>query len=320
MGNMSSIAKLSASILLSSSLGLAAGCSDDSNNGASPDAGETGGSDAGSDVDAAVGSENWQTLIEGAWEIPPGTEFYKCVRLTVPVDTYISDFKAIGPPGTHHTVLSVGNPNAADGITTCDAGENHPSMIFGSGIGAAEFHFPATVGVKIPAGQQLLLNLHLFNVGETALVGTSGTEVKLSTAAEIVNEAESVLAGSVSINLQAGQEAEVVGNCTIEQDITVLSVAPHMHQIGTHMKIEALRADGDMMLHDEPYDFRDQKLYTLDPFTMKAGDKVKVTCSYNNTTGETVRFGDSSNSEMCFGGFYRYPKRPSSPFGVVCVQ
>ncbi len=300
---------------------LPAACSDSAEGNETGVDGGSASTDAGdNEADAGQQGGDFEVLLDGSWEIPVGTEFYKCVRLTVAEDTYISSFRAIGPVGTHHTVVSVGPPNAPDGITTCGANDNHPSMIFGSGIGPAEFHFPEGVGVKIPAGQQILLNLHLFNASDAPLTGTSGTEVVLTTADKIQHEAESVLAGSVSINLPAGEETEVVGNCTIEQEITVLTVAPHMHQLGTHMKIEALRADGNMVVHDGAYDFEDQKLYTFEPFTMQQGDKMKVTCSYNNTTASRVNFGDSSNSEMCFGGFYRYPKRPTTPFGVVCIN
>jgi hypothetical protein len=40
---------------------------------------------------------------------------------------------------------------------------------------------------------------------------------------------------------------------------------------------------------------------------MAAGDRVRVECTHQNTTGSTVRFGDSSLQEMCFAGLYRYP-------------
>ena len=34
---------------------------------------------------------------------------------------------------------------------------------------------------------------------------------------------------------------------------------------------------------------------------------MTVECTYVNQTGQTVRWGESSDDEMCFGGFYRYP-------------
>lgn len=269
--------------------------------------------------DAGDVNAEWSRLVDGSWEIPAATEFYKCARLTVQEDTYISGFKSIGPLGTHHTVLTVGAPSGPDGITDCDAGTNANTMIFGSGIGESLFHFPAGVGVKIPAGQQLVLNLHLFNVSDAPITGTSGTDVQLTTAANIEFEAESVLMGK-AIGLQvAPGPVEQVGTCTMSQDFTLLTIAPHMHQLGSHMKVEALRGNSTEMLHDEAYDFYDQKLYELEPVSMSQGDKVRVTCGYNNTTGQMVGFGDSSEEEMCFAGMYRYPKAPSTAFGFACI-
>ena len=103
------------------------------------------------------------------------------------------------------------------------------------------------------------------------------------------------------------------------QDFTLLTVAPHMHQLGSHMKVEAVRGGAAEVLHDEGYDFYDQKLYELSPVSMSQGDQIRVTCGYNNTTGQTVVFGDSSEQEMCFAGMYRYPKAPSTPFGFACI-
>jgi hypothetical protein len=40
---------------------------------------------------------------------------------------------------------------------------------------------------------------------------------------------------------------------------------------------------------------------------VKAGDQIRVTCTYLNTSGGPVTFGDGQFSEMCFSGLYRYP-------------
>jgi hypothetical protein len=52
---------------------------------------------------------------------------------------------------------------------------------------------------------------------------------------------------------------------------------------------------------------------------MKSGDKLQVICSYNNTTGETVFFGDSSLEEMCFSITFRYPATGGA-FGIICAN
>jgi hypothetical protein len=63
------------------------------------------------------------------------------------------------------------------------------------------------------------------------------------------------------------------------------------------------------VLYDSPYSFEEQRYLRLEPdLHLAAGDRVSVECGYENDTGNTVTFGDSSLSEMCFTGLYRYPK------------
>ncbi|MEM9196001.1 MAG: hypothetical protein AAGF12_42945, partial [Myxococcota bacterium] len=111
--------------------------------------------------DAPVG--DWVNLIAGDWTLPSGEEDYLCVRATVTEEMYIGAFRPVIPEGTHHTVLTMEDGNRPDGITSCSAGENGPRMIFGSGVGTPELNMPEGVAVRLPAGQQLLLNLHLLN-------------------------------------------------------------------------------------------------------------------------------------------------------------
>ena len=46
------------------------------------------------------------------------------------------------------------------------------------------------VAIKLRKGQQLLLNLHLFNLTDAPLTGTSGTEIITMPESEVVHEAE----------------------------------------------------------------------------------------------------------------------------------
>jgi hypothetical protein len=285
-----------------------AGCGGDS--AADPDGGST--ADAG-------GTGEWTTLISGDWTLQPGTEDYVCVRTTVTEDLYISEFRAMIPNGTHHTVLAIDTQGGADGTFPCEAGTQGSAAIFGSGIGTNPIAFPAGVAVKLTAGQQLLINLHLYNVGDAEITGTSGAEIKTIAASEVEHEAEIVLMGSVAnLSVPAGQSTQI-GRCTMNGDVTLFAVNPHMHQLGTHMKVIAKSSvAGDVTIHDAPYDFEDQRIYPLTPLVeMKQGDEVEVQCGYDNTTGQTVGFGDSSNDEMCFGTMYRYPRR-GAQLGIIC--
>jgi Copper type II ascorbate-dependent monooxygenase, C-terminal domain len=302
-------------LLLSLLLAGACGGDDDATDAA--DDGADGADDDGADdgLDAGGGGsdagsiEGYEPILTTTWSLPPPTsstpDQYFCARKTMDEDVFVSGFRTISPNGTHHTVLSVGEPQGPDTPSEeCGAASNHDALLYASGVGTDDFDFPEGVGVRVAAGQQLVLNVHTFNATDNDLTGTSGVAVKIVPAVE--TEAEFTFVGPINFSIPGepvGEPVEITGACPMSQDVTVLNWWPHMHQLGTHMKIEV---DG-AIVHDEPFSFDEQVNYPTDR-ELSAGAEVRVTCTYVNETGEDVPFGDSSNREMCFAGFYRYPK------------
>ena len=253
-------------------------------------------------------SDGWRTLITGDWSMPAGMEGYVCARLTINEDLYVDGFDAIKPLGTHHTLLTMGAPNAADGVAPCSAADNGPLSVFGSGVGTALLQFPSGVGLKIASGSQLILNLHLLNAGTDEITGTSGTRIHTVPESEVTNLAEGILAGTISLNLPPGQTTTSIGHCTMSSDVTLFAVAPHMHKLGIYEKVVAeLASAPEVVLHDAPYDFNEQSYTLIPPVALAKGDRVRVECTHDNTTDKTVTFGQSTYDEMCFAGIYRYP-------------
>ena len=281
--------------------------------------GDDGGDDGNSgDRDAAPG--DWVTLMSSEWTVPAGDEIYQCVRLTVSEDMFITGFRTLGSEGTHHSVLTVGNSSQPDGTFPCNGGTNHNSMIYGSGIGTDELTLPSGVAMPVRAGQQLLLNLHLYNLADSPLPGTTAIEVQSIPAGDVVHEAETILMGKVATLLIPPGPSTQVGTCTMNGDVTIFTVSPHMHQLGTHMKVAAEPSgQAEIVLHDEDYFFEEQLVYPIAPVELSRGDKIKVHCSYNNTTGDFVTYGDSSDLEMCYATVYRYPAHGGT-FGIVCAE
>ena len=294
---------------------LAPACSDDAGGGGddttSPDA-DPGAPDARPD--------GWLPLITSAWSIPPGEE-YRCERLTFDEDVWIKNFRSVIPQGHHHAVLTLeDSPGQPDGQTACDAGTNAPLMIYGSAPGTEDITMPDGVAIKVPAGSQLNLNLHLYNTQPSGdLAGVSEILYQPVAAAEIPTtvEAEVVLMGPVSFSIDPGTDT-VTGSCTMSGATTLFMTNPHMHRLGVHALVTARRAAGDVVLRDGPYDFMEQRFYEINPeVAMANGDRVEITCTYDNDTGAAVPFGDSTDQEMCFATTYRYPKLSGS-FGAIC--
>lgn len=105
------------------------------------------------------------------------------------------------------------------------------------------------------------------------------------------------------------------GGCTFTRDATLFAYWPHMHQYATHQKLTAKIAGATQILHDAPFDFEDQLHIPFAPaLQVSAGDSIRVDCTFANTSATRLRWGDSSDQEMCFTGLYRYPKQATTLF------
>jgi hypothetical protein len=264
------------------------------------------GTDAGSDGDS------YTRLIADSWQLPPSTEKYLCVRKTVTTEIWISAIRPIAPLGTHHTVLMVGPADAPDGTVDCESALLKPS-IYASGVGTQPFVLPDGVAIHLKPGDQLLLNLHLYNSDTESLTGTSGIEIVEADAATVQHEAGVVLAGKAAGLYVAPGSSTQTGTCTTPAGSTLFAITPHMHVLGTHMNVTY----GTRTVFDEDYTFDDQRVHPIEPaITTVAGGKYAVTCSYVNTTGAAVTFGEHTGEEMCYALTFVYPP----PTVASCTQ
>lgn len=305
-------------------LGLVAGCG--SGGGATGDDDPQPGDAA---IDAPPLPEGFTRLIGRTWTLQPGEQdIYKCVRFTVQQDTYITTFQAQPPPGTHHTVLSIAGGMAGtgpDGEQDCSFYTLGSPMLYASGLGPAPLVFPDGVGIRVAAGTQLHLNLHLYNSSDRVTSGDSAILVKAQPTPP-PTLAEMVFAGTFSIQIpgELNQQPHTeTGGCTLGENYKLFALWPHMHQLGTRQRVELIPGSPPQtpqILLDEEFQFEEQDYYRQNPeIALQKGDQIRVTCTWRNTTGNPVGFGESSDSEMCFSGMYRYPAPASGSDLFSCV-
>ena len=249
----------------------------------------------------------WQTLVSGEWSMPAGGEAWVCARKTLKEDLFVTSFESIAPTGTHHVVLTFGPPDAPDGVSPCTGTTVFRVSAYGGGRGVLPLKFPQGIARKIPKGSQLLLNIHLFNGYGEDLTGTSGVRALTIPESEVIELAEHVATGTQYLQLPARQTTTQIGHCTMTSDVTLIAVAPHMHRLGVHQKVFAETAAGEITLLDTPFDLDSQSYRPLDSVKLARGERVRVECTYNNTTDETITYGDSALDEMCTAAVYRYP-------------
>lgn len=257
--------------------------------------------------------EGYMPLVEADWTMPAGTEGYWCARVSITEDLYIRGFRPSAPPGTHHTALGMAGSGGPDGAFPCEASTVGFQLLFGSGVGTEPFEMPEGVAFKIPAGEQVLLNLHLFNTTNGEMTGTSGIEILRVAESDVVHEAETAYIGTFELEIPPGEVTQTA-RCTMQADATIFGVFPHMHRLGTHIRgvVHDSEAETDepRMLIDQSYSFEEQLNFDVDPgVEVTAGSVVRADCTYDNPGPGTVGFGDSTDDEMCVLGVYRYPAR-----------
>jgi hypothetical protein len=272
----------------------------------------------GAMADAYVPPSGFTKLIGRTWSLQAGQhDIYRCARVTVPNDTYITNIEAQAPNGTHHTVLSIvsGNVAGPDGEYDCNVQTLGMVMLYASGVGTSPLAFPTDVGVKIAGGTQIHLNLHLYNASDEAISGDSGIWVK-SQPTPTPTLAEMVFAGPLDLTIPANStNYPINGMCSITKSYKLFALWPHMHKRAIHQKVDLLRGSVTTNLLDEAYQFTEQKYWLKTPeIQLQANDKILVECRYDNNPGPEVRWGDSSDEEMCFSGMYRYPAQGSILF------
>lgn len=170
---------------------------------------------------------------------------------------------------------------------------------------------PPDVGMEMPRGEspQFILENHYNNSARTQNSSdNSGVKVCATNKPKAQHAAIHWL-GSERITLQPNSAGMAQGTCTptSQQPIHILGVIPHMHQLGRHVNMTILRANGSMeTMHDANFEFEGQT-YFPKSLVLQPGDRVRTRCDYLNTTSKVVSLGEQTADEMCYMFTLAYP-------------
>ena len=110
------------------------------------------------------------------------------------------------------------------------------------------------------------------------------------------------------LNIPPNQIKTYHAKFTMPQTVSVLSVSPHMHLIGRSIESFAVTPLNDTipLIRINDWDFHWQGFYDyVTPVPIPYRSKLKASCVFDNTTDHQVRWGESTEDEMClvFVGF-----------------
>jgi hypothetical protein len=179
---------------------------------------------------------------------------------------------------------------------------------------------PDDVGMYMPHGAgSMYLDMHYFNkLGASDEPDASGVEVCLLHKDNFRPNTATVFRGFNSIGgpdlvLAPAMTAnhDETGTCQVQAStkVRLITSAPHAHRYATHMRFDVQRATGEsVVLHDKAFRFEEQGSYPVSGVVeLTSGDVVHTTCTYTNDTASNVRFGESTEDEMCFNFAVYYP-------------
>ncbi len=175
------------------------------------------------------------------------------------------------------------------------------------------------IGMFLPTKGSLVLDVHYFNALATRdQTDASGLELcVIENRANFRKSTAQVLHLNGEATAPAHSTVDNVTPCTVSvpSDVAVLSVTPHMHLLGVHSKLELTRGETHTVLHEAPFEFVSQRSLPFDPpVTLKTGDVLTITCSYQNDTDRSVSWGGSTTDEMCV---YYFVLNPMNSFSCI---
>ena len=181
---------------------------------------------------------------------------------------------------------------------TLTRGPGYPYLYaWAPGTNAIEF---PDGGMVLGPGDKLNLEVHYNNgAGIEDAVDNSGLRLWISDEADVVYGMMSPQTWDMYI--PAGETREFTAKCTATADFQIYAGMPHMHEVGSTFVHEVERADGTVenLVELSGWSFEQQHFYAM-PMTINAGDKMRMTCGYDNTTDTAVQAGLGTSDEMCF--------------------
>lgn len=295
-----------------------------------------------------------------SFEPPIGQDVYRC--FVIPTDfnetRYLRAVDVLpGDRGiVHHVLLYADAQGVGDRLDAADPGPGY-SCFGGPGIdislntlksqlggwapGQRANFLPDNLGIEVPKGSKIIMQVHYFPVARTGpdqtRIGLYLHEKKPENTLLMIP----VLNNSFKIppGASAHQATEVFPNGSLAtlfdalgavESTKIYSVYPHMHLLGSEIKVEMTDRAGKLvapLIYIDKWDFNWQGAYAfVKPLELKSGQRIKLDCTFNNSESNprnpsnplvTVGWGEKTTDEMCLVFVGVYSATLSRALGVI---
>lgn len=252
-----------------------------------------------------------------------GDDVYRCFVLPTNYaeDRYLSAFeiRSGNRKIVHHVIAYLDTQGRARKLDEADAGPGYTSFggigfnpsgaLGGWAPGISPQRLPQGVGILLPKGADIILQVHYHKSGKPEI---DRTKLGAYFSKEPVDKQLRVAPiANLGIRIPAGNKNyQARASMTAPADISVLQVTPHMHLLGHDMTVTATLPDKTQqkLVRVPEWDFNWQTTYTLrQPIQLPAGSRVDVEAHYDNsednivnpnTPPKEVTWGEQTTDEM----------------------
>lgn len=291
-------------------------------------AGDTGAADTASEPVGEVITVGIDSIT-----VQPGRERQVCRTINVPGDTPLDivRFESKMRGISHHFNLykvidetrfdpaTPGETAVKDCSPAAEQLRGDAAYIYGSATPDRVMETPPGVAFRLEPGQRLILEYHAINYTLDPI--EAGVDISMFAAApevEVAHHADIMWFANWGFLLPPGQETSSTKRCSVPYDVEIFGLMSHFHELGTHFKIEAVTAEGTRVVYEDD-DWAHPKYEAFDPpLTLKAGESLSWTCTWNNTRTEWVRPDKGSKDEMCMVFAAAYPKGSLAAEPIQC--
>jgi hypothetical protein len=186
-------------------------------------------------------------------------------------------------------------------------------QITGTAPGDPPLILPADTAVKIPAGSDVVFQMHYTPTGKEETDRSQIGLIYYKGEAPPKNIAHIRPILNMSFTIPPGESNhEVKSSFTFPRDVTLLGLMPHMHVRGKDFQYRATYPDGksEILLSVPSYDFNWQSSYHFtEALKAPAGTKIDCLAHFDNSADnranpdptKTVKWGDQTWEEMMIG-------------------
>lgn len=257
--------------------------------------------------------------------VQPGEENTQCVikRLDNPAAIHVGKMHNVLGPGSHHVIIyktsdTTEQPTPFDcqpfaDLLTPDKGS--PLMITQKKDDTLEL--PPGVAFGLEAGQMIRIEMHYINTTSAPLDVTATSTFYSMKESDFKDEADFLFFGSPDINIPP-QSAATLGPVYLPlpadlEGSKFFGFTGHEHHLGTGVSVSTTtgKTGTDTEIYNPPnFSWAEPPtIYKDPPLTVPSGGGFRLTCTWQNDTASTVKFGESANAEMCFFWTYYYPSK-----------